>query len=307
MISKTDAAMYIALSAAARSKDARRQVGAVLLSDDFIIGIGYNGTPRGVDDKTFTWPKSGVPLYDTKHPYVIHAEENALENARKRGFQDSIKGSTLILPYRPCPSCSKQLHQANIGHLVYLLDYSKQDDLIISKRLLEEWGGVSSEKVSLNTSSLRTILESMAGSSLDLATIFVDYDLNKSRSDYISFEQFFSAHVGFHSAVDSIDNSIICVNEENRVMEELLDSQLPSRFHPHSFAFAAFYPSGDQIDALRKKGVYQLNIIRENHATEEMYKDMKITSFSSERNQKNMSALANNLNRIIHSYTSQYL
>ena len=61
------------------------QVGACIVgSDQIILGIGYNGFPRGVDDKTLPWAKmsrDGSKL-QTKYPYVVHAEANAILNAK---------------------------------------------------------------------------------------------------------------------------------------------------------------------------------------------------------------------------------
>ncbi|RWW63942.1 hypothetical protein BHE74_00028864 [Ensete ventricosum] len=60
-----------------------RSVGACLVSqDDIILGIGYNGFPRGCSDDKLPWAKksiNGDPL-ETKYPYVVHAEVNAILN-----------------------------------------------------------------------------------------------------------------------------------------------------------------------------------------------------------------------------------
>lgn len=75
--------MAIAFLSAQRSKDPNKQVGACIVSRDHVIlGIGYNGFPRGCCDSKLPWAKvaaSGNPL-DTKYPYVCHAEMNALLN-----------------------------------------------------------------------------------------------------------------------------------------------------------------------------------------------------------------------------------
>ncbi len=59
------------------------QVGACIVSQDHIIlGIGYNGFPRGCADGQLPWAKkhAGGDQLATKYPYVVHAEANALLN-----------------------------------------------------------------------------------------------------------------------------------------------------------------------------------------------------------------------------------
>ncbi|XP_028765070.1 deoxycytidylate deaminase isoform X2 [Neltuma alba] len=82
-LSWDDYFMAIAFLSAERSKDPNRQVGACLVSQDgIILGIGYNGFPRGCSDDKLPWAKksrTGNPL-ETKYPYVCHAEVNAILN-----------------------------------------------------------------------------------------------------------------------------------------------------------------------------------------------------------------------------------
>ncbi|CAN1318282.1 Deoxycytidylate deaminase [Linum perenne] len=82
-LSWDDYFMAIAFLSAERSKDPNRQVGACLVSENgVILGIGYNGFPRGCSDDKLPWAKkskNGDPL-ETKYPYVCHAEVNAILN-----------------------------------------------------------------------------------------------------------------------------------------------------------------------------------------------------------------------------------
>lgn len=61
------------------------QVGACIVGgDQIILGIGYNGFPRGCPDGKLPWAKlshSGNKL-ETKYPYVVHAEANSILNAK---------------------------------------------------------------------------------------------------------------------------------------------------------------------------------------------------------------------------------
>lgn len=62
--------MAIAFLSAKRSKDPCTQVGACIVNDDKrIVGIGYNGMPRGCDDNEFPWGKSSPNNLETKYLY----------------------------------------------------------------------------------------------------------------------------------------------------------------------------------------------------------------------------------------------
>ena len=80
--------MGVAKLSAYRSKDPNTQVGACIVnSDNRIVGVGYNGLPRGCEDDKFPWSVREGALYDTKYPYVVHAELNAiLRNCRIVAF-----------------------------------------------------------------------------------------------------------------------------------------------------------------------------------------------------------------------------
>ena len=86
--------MGLALLSAQRSKDARTKIGACVIdAHNRIIGIGYNGFPRGCPDDEF--PNAGrfdetgnlLPLEKTKLAYVVHAEANAILNSMGRDMQ----------------------------------------------------------------------------------------------------------------------------------------------------------------------------------------------------------------------------
>ena len=81
--------MGIAMLAARRSKDPNTQVGACIVSqDNIIISTGYNGMPKGCSDDEYPWDRVGE---ETKYPYVVHAELNAVLNANYLLHQ--IKGT----------------------------------------------------------------------------------------------------------------------------------------------------------------------------------------------------------------------
>ncbi|MEW5307253.1 MAG: hypothetical protein WDW36_009661 [Sanguina aurantia] len=117
-LSWDDYFMAVAFLSSQRSKDPNKQVGACIVSaEQVILGIGYNGFPRGCPDSTLPWAKksaSGDPL-DTKYPYVVHAEANALLNKNAA----SVKGACVYVTMFPCNECAKLLIQAGITEVIY--------------------------------------------------------------------------------------------------------------------------------------------------------------------------------------------
>ena len=74
--------MSVALLSGKRSKDPNTQVGACIVNKNNVIeSIGYNGLPKGCSDDEFPWEKEGEML-NTKYPFVVHAELNAILNAK---------------------------------------------------------------------------------------------------------------------------------------------------------------------------------------------------------------------------------
>ncbi len=134
----------------------RLQVGAIIVKDDRIISIGYNGTPAGWDntceDKEWCdaggwlnpdeiaeiWPYEG--LYTDQggndlqgrfrlktKPEVLHAERNAIDKLA-RG-PESGEGSTLFVTHSPCLECAKSIRGAGIVEVIYLTDYRSTDGI----------------------------------------------------------------------------------------------------------------------------------------------------------------------------------
>ena len=135
--SKTNVYMAMAKLISKRSKDPNTQVGAVIVSsDDRILSVGYNGFPNGCSDDEFPWARSAKREYDTKYPYVVHAELNAILNFR--GDNKAFEGSTLYVTLFPCHECAKAIIQSGITRLVYLDNkYQDTEDFKESLRMLK--------------------------------------------------------------------------------------------------------------------------------------------------------------------------
>lgn len=99
----------LARTVASWSKDPSTQVGAVIVNGyRQVIGLGYNGFPRGVEDSN-----ERLAIRPTKHLFTAHAERNALDNAHV-----DVRGSTMYATLCPCNECAKSIIQRGILRVV---------------------------------------------------------------------------------------------------------------------------------------------------------------------------------------------
>ncbi len=143
--------MGIAMLAARRSKDPSTQVGACIVSqDNIIISTGYNGMPKGCSDDDFPWARQGQTDADTKYPYVVHAELNAILNANGR----DLRGSRIYVALFPCNECAKAIIQSGVKEVLYLSDkYADTMMNLVSKRMLQA-AGVKFTKLTTDLKSI---------------------------------------------------------------------------------------------------------------------------------------------------------
>lgn len=129
--------MGVAFLSGMRSKDPSTQVGACIIDKEKkIIGMGYNGFPLGSSDDEMPWGKTGDFL-DTKYPYVVHAELNAILNSIK-----SLKESTIYVTHFPCNECAKAIVQSGIKKVIYFSDKHKNLESTIASRTILKNAGV---------------------------------------------------------------------------------------------------------------------------------------------------------------------
>jgi len=126
--------MGISLLSAMRSKDPNTQVGACLVDENNkIVGIGYNGFPIGCSDDELPWCNTAASPNDTKYPYVVHAEVNAILNSNK-----VLKNAKIFVALFPCNECTKVIIQSGIKEIIYLSDkYAETDSVKASKKMLD--------------------------------------------------------------------------------------------------------------------------------------------------------------------------
>lgn len=132
--------MGVAKLAGMRSKDPNTQVGACIVSvDNKILSMGYNGLPVGCSDDDFPWAREapdGDEL-NTKYPFTVHSELNAILNYRGK----SLEGAKLYVTLFPCNECAKAIIQSGIKTVIYGADkYKDTPAVIASKRMFNAAG-----------------------------------------------------------------------------------------------------------------------------------------------------------------------
>ena len=141
------AEVYAELSSARRL-----HVGCVVVKDNTIIGIGYNGMPSGWDndceyrnyrdlDENYQFLDEDGTTYSLRtRPEVLHAETNAI--AKIARSTNSSEGSTLFVTHAPCLDCSKIIHQSGINSVYYRNSYRDTNGIDFLKQC-----GINVEKV----------------------------------------------------------------------------------------------------------------------------------------------------------------
>jgi dCMP deaminase len=124
-----DAYMDVAERFAQLSSAKRLQVGAIVVKDDRIISIGYNGMPTGWDnccEDVVREDEVGFQVTKTKAE-VLHAETNAIAKLAKSG--ESGLGATMFVTHAPCIDCAKLVYQSGIATVYYKNEYRSTQGL----------------------------------------------------------------------------------------------------------------------------------------------------------------------------------
>ena len=113
-----NAYMDVAERFAELSSARRLHVGAIVVKDDRIISIGYNGMPSGWDNdcEDLVYRIAEEPILKTK-PEVLHAETNAIAKLAKSN--ESGLGATMFITHAPCLDCAKLIYQSGISSVLY--------------------------------------------------------------------------------------------------------------------------------------------------------------------------------------------
>lgn len=120
--------MDVAQRFAELSQARRLKVGSIIVKDDRIISIGYNGMPAGWDNncEDTTMGENGEVLLKTKSE-VLHAEMNALMKLAKS--TESGDGASIFITHSPCMECAKGIFQSGIRSVFYRTQYRSQSGI----------------------------------------------------------------------------------------------------------------------------------------------------------------------------------
>ena len=119
-----DAHLEVARVYGKLSTATRLQVGCIIVKDDRIISIGYNGMPSG---------GSNICEKNNKtKPEVLHAEANAITKLAKS--TESGQDAYMFCTYAPCVNCAKLILQSGIKEFHYEDDYKSLDGINLLKK-----------------------------------------------------------------------------------------------------------------------------------------------------------------------------
>ena len=118
-----DAYMKTAETFAECSTAKRLHVGAIVVKEDRIISIGYNGMPSGWDNNCEFEDKDPQTKQTSlvTRSEVLHAETNAIAKLAKSN--ESGLGATMFITHAPCLDCANLIYQSGIGHVLYRDSY----------------------------------------------------------------------------------------------------------------------------------------------------------------------------------------
>jgi dCMP deaminase len=132
------------------SSAVRLKVGAIVVKDNRIVSIGYNGTPAGWDNTcenlvasydqrdTYFRPSATYNTETKKYqwletkPEVLHAERNAIDKLAK--CNEGGAGSVMFVTHNPCLECAKSIYGAGIAQVYYKTDYRNTDGIDFLRR-----------------------------------------------------------------------------------------------------------------------------------------------------------------------------
>ena len=111
------------------------KVGCVIVKDNRILSVGYNGTPSGWDNECeeVVPPNEWVDYEQLKtKPEVLHAEANAL--MKLCSSTESSKDADLFITHAPCMHCAKLIYQAGIKNVYYINEYRSDEGIVFLEK-----------------------------------------------------------------------------------------------------------------------------------------------------------------------------
>lgn len=128
--------MSIAVLASQRSPCTRLNVGSVIVKNNRLISMGYNGYISGAPHIS--------RVLDNHEQSIIHSEINAIADCAKRGA--SLEDAKIYVTHYPCPNCFRSIAACGIKEIIFLNDYNNNpivqdlanDASIIIKKLIQK-------------------------------------------------------------------------------------------------------------------------------------------------------------------------
>lgn len=119
--------MSLAILASARSSCERLHVGCVIVKDNRVVSMGYNGFLSGAPHESI--------VMNNHEQATVHAEQNAICDAAKRGV--ALEGSVAYVTHYPCVICTKLLVSSGIEKIYYSEEYNSDP---LSQKLAQQVG-----------------------------------------------------------------------------------------------------------------------------------------------------------------------
>ena len=129
-----DAHMKVAEVYAELSSAKRLHVGCVIVKDNTIIGIGYNGMPSGWDNNCEMVKHTDFTgtVVTVSKPEILHSETNAIAKVAKS--TNSTDGATMFITHAPCLDCAKLVYQSGINSVYYRNSYRNDQGIDFLKK-----------------------------------------------------------------------------------------------------------------------------------------------------------------------------
>ncbi|XP_025835282.1 deoxycytidylate deaminase-like [Agrilus planipennis] len=162
-IDRDDYFMAIAFLTAKLSSDPVTRVGACIVKDDVVVGIGYNRMPRNSKSK-FSWKKDNPDPLKNKYPYVCHAAMVAICNKNSV----DVKDSTMYISMFPCNECAKLIVENGIKEVVYLSDKYKDEIPTVASKLIFDAAKVIFRRIKLKNPKIVISFSDINAVSMDI-------------------------------------------------------------------------------------------------------------------------------------------
>lgn len=117
--------MSIAVLASQRSPCKKLHVGSVIVKNNRLISMGYNGFISGAPHTS--------RIKDEHEQSIIHSEVNALADCAKRGA--SLENAKIYITHYPCINCFRSIAACELKEIIYLEDYN--NDAIVQQLALD--------------------------------------------------------------------------------------------------------------------------------------------------------------------------